>query len=85
MACLVECSCEEQTLCHANACDENCLRAETWIPTTSTAPNALSCGVFIAEKRPDDVAGEEDECREWEEQEGEGDEGSVLGEMEAIG
>ena len=66
MACFVECSCQKQALCHADACDEDCLGAETWIPITGAAPNALPCGVLIAEKRPGDVAGEEDECGEGE-------------------
>ena len=58
---------------------------ETWDPTIGTAPDALPYSIFVAEERAGDVAGEEEECRQWEEQEGEDYEGGVLGEMKAIG
>ena len=67
MACFVECSCDEQTLGHANACDEDCLGLEIAVPTTGAAPDALPCSIFIAEERPGDIADEEEECREREE------------------
>ena len=49
------------------------------------ALDALPCSSFIAEERPGDIAGEEEECREREVEEREDDKGDVLGEMKAIG
>ena len=47
-------------------------------------PDALPYDTFIGEEGPSDVAGEEEECRKWEEEEREDDEGKVLGQMEAV-
>ena len=48
-------------------------------------PYVLPCSILITQERPGEVAGEEEEGTQREEEEREGDERGILGEMKAIG
>ena len=58
---------------------------EIRVVASDAAPNALPCSDFIAEKRSGDVTGQEEEGTKWDEEQGEGYEGCILGDMKVIG